>query len=263
MNREINTFTAFGDWHENEGYALKALHTMAVEIQTPDVYLHVGDFGIFRPNQINFCKSVDDALVKQDREMWVTDGNHENHEYISMLPFDDRGLKVLGKNLFVLPRGYRWVWNDVRFASLGGAFSVNKHDLRKGIDWWAEETITQGDFIRAIEGEADVDILITHDSPVLPPGSNEIMPHDGLYNLTEYEIEEADQNRQFIAEMVRIRNVKLNIHGHHHFRYNNTFEDRCKVIGLDKDNGPLEKNRVTINLENFKNIDPNLNLELV
>lgn len=262
MPNDVTTVAIFGDWHENAKYGTKALHRLKNSNQLPDAYLHVGDFGIFRPTHYDYCKYIDNVLVSQNRELWVVDGNHENHEYISALPVDERGLKVLGNKLFVLPRGYRWTWSGVRFASLGGAFSVNKHDLRRGIEWWVEETITQGDFIRSIEDETDVDILITHDSPALPPGKPELTPYDRIFNLSPEDISEAQQNREYIAELIRLRNVKLNVHGHHHRRYSTIFENRCKVIGLDKDGTRNELNRLVVNLENFTKINPLLNPEL-
>lgn len=232
----------FGDWHKNNNYAYKALHRQRIQRGIPDKYVHLGDFGIY-PNS-RFLSSVNLLLQEQNTEMWVVPGNHENYDYLATFPQDERGLISLGSNLFALPRGYKWQWHGVRFAALGGAFSIDRPWGRKNVHWWDEELITEEEFQKTIAGDEAIDILVSHEAPWLSGAGID-------WKLSRWQERTSKRQRDYIAKTIVQKQVKLNLHGHHHHRYSRML-GACEVQGLSEDGKSIEANSFVLDLEEFR-----------
>ena len=233
--------TFFGDWHKNNNYAFKALRRVAITEGIPDFYLHVGDFGIYPHSR--FLAGVNHILKEQETEMWVVPGNHENYDYLATFEKDARGLIALGEKLFALPRGYHWNWAGVDFAALGGAFSIDRRWGIKNKHWWDDELITQEEFEKTL-AIPNIDVLITHEGPWLP--------HRGVnWQLSRWEERMSKKQRDYLAQLIVKKNIKLNVHGHHHLHYTKKLR-QCQVIGLSEDGKSINDNRFTLDLIEFK-----------
>lgn len=234
----------FGDWHGVGSYAEKTLYRTDRTLD-PDIYLHLGDFGFSTYG--NYSNRVDTVLKNLGKELWVTPGNHENYDLLKSFPYDNRGLQQVGEKLFVIPRGYSWEWNKVRFASLGGAYSIDRPWRTLGKTYWLEEEITEEDFQKTLQNE-DFQVLLSHEAPFFPPGRGD----DSLsYKLTRKEKRQSKKGRDKIARIIIEKNVKLNLHGHHHVKYERHLKN-CRVIGLDCDGSSLDNNRFMLDLDDFK-----------
>lgn len=238
----------FGDWHGNTHYAQRILHRISLneKMTKPDIYIHVGDFGFFNDNQgKKFVKVVEEELAKQDREMWVVLGNHEDYHLTATYPFDERGLQKVSDHLYIVPRGYAWEWNKVKFGALGGAYSVDRKWRKLNESYWLEEEITEADYLKTMEN-GPYHVLVTHDTAFLP---NE--------KPSEF-VSEADElasavSRRYVKDVLLNHQVKLNIHGHHHkFYEKEILNGQTHVVGLACDGSPFDKNYYVLDLDLFK-----------
>ncbi len=116
----------------------------------------------------------------------------------------------------------------LRVGFLGGAISIDKRHRTEGRSWWREEEVTEGES-RLFDGVDPVDILCTHDSPIIPPGLGGLHP-----KLTE----ECDRHRELIARALDDSGAGLLLHGHYHVRYTGKRYD-VRVEGLAHGYSPL------------------------
>lgn len=240
---EINEIVFFGDWHGNTRYAEKSLYRLDNARNLPDAYIHVGDFGFWR--RYRFHHAVNEVLRRQDREMFVVLGNHEDYDYLEEITeLDDRGFYHVLDNLFIVPRGHHWTWNDVTLVGMGGAYSIDRKWRSYRKSWWPQETIKQEDFEKTVAKPAD--ILVTHEAPWLPQGKVK-----RLQWLTRQEDRESKRGRDYVARAILETGAKLNVHGHHHVFYEKMLK-KCRVVGLANDGHPYNTNSFRVNLEDFK-----------
>lgn len=231
-----------GDWHGNTSWvigALKGFHLAGV-----DTVYHVGDFGFWPGLEgKKFLRAVEKQLDLYGITIYVTLGNHEDYTQVDDMPVSEDGLRWATKHIAVMPRGYRWEVDGVTFVSLGGAPSINFQNLKKGINWWAEETITMGDIYRlsaGAEGFPRTDVMITHDAP------DGIAPLDALMteNAKEWSeegLQYADEGRKMMTAAVNIVKPLFFFHGHYHYDYvaETAFGDdetfMTTAVGLNRD----------------------------
>lgn len=231
----INRVGVFGDWHGNIGYA-KAILNHVNTNDKPDIYIHLGDFNFYGDEKgLNFLEAVNNILVEQNRVMWVVDGNHEDFDWLLSIPINDDGRRQVMSNIYHLPRGFNWTWNNKNFVALGGAASVDKKHRTEGVDWFSQENITEKDVDKALDNE-NIDVMFTHESPL---------------NLSNYVIDDeevckwSNHNRDCISRVTAALKPKLLVHGHHHRAYVDSFLD-TQVIGLGKDNSEFDRNYLEI-----------------
>lgn len=226
-----------GDVHGNTPHLEKA--AKMAKRHKVDLIFQLGDFGFVWqtsriPNVNNVLKQFGVPLV------WL-DGNHENFDMLAKLgatPQDDKPTKM-DEFVTYSPRGYVWDFDGVRVMTLGGAFSVDVGSRVHGRSWWPEETITNADVDRAC-AQGKVDILLAHDAPELPPRLSHMMETGGGINLRTmeregYKLDRASRsNRIAVTAVMQEVEPKLLVHGHMHFRYNDTLANTT-VVGLDRD----------------------------
>jgi len=162
-------------------------------------------------------------------------GNHDNYDAWELAGFPTRfpvPIPVEGsKRLTYLPRGARWEWGGLRFLSMGGAVSIDKHHRTDGIDWWPQELITDAD-VEAC-GTDPVDVLLSHDSPPNPQ-LQRFLDEWNDFGIT-YKMDALSQNsRWFMGQIADAVTPKLVVHGHYHHRYTWAEDDRV-VVGLNRD----------------------------
>lgn len=181
------------------------------------VLLSVGDYGIgpWPGESTSFTDLVDRYLVEDDAWLLVTPGNHENYDRIDAAPLDAADMVVLGERTRVLPRGYRWRIGGRSFASLGGAYSVDRRFRRLGASWWAQEEITEQDL--AALGSEPVEVLITHEVPSGAPVTSTMR----LDPVTELE---ADRGRRLVRRAVEDTAPQVVLSGHWHQRLTHLLE---------------------------------------
>ncbi|MCC3293001.1 metallophosphoesterase [Arthrobacter sp. zg-Y1110] len=215
-----------GDWHGNTAWMKHALHRL--HGAGIDTVLHVGDLRILWPPAMDgplsdedsemipgaewhdtFTVGLADTLEQLSMQMLFIDGNHDNHPRLRALPRDSDGFGIVSNRLKYIPRGHRFTLGGVRFAGLGGAFSINKQRLTIGEDWWPEEVVTADDV--AALGHEPVDVLLTHD---VPAG----VDLQTMFDLPEAIEREAYVSRLLLRDAVRNTDPALVFSGHWHQR---------------------------------------------
>jgi hypothetical protein len=206
------TIGVAGDWHSNISWALRALSFL--NAQGIKQVLHVGDFAIdFQNNNACFSEPINNYLVANGMMIFVTPGNHENWETINRLPVikegEFAGWATFFSNILIAPRGLRWSWHGVSFVSLGGANSIDRASRIQGITWWAEESITWGDYHNVAAG-GHADVMIAHAAPF-----------SAKYNFNsggwpQSAIIYSDETRLVLGMVVDEVQPELFFHGHYH-----------------------------------------------
>ena len=233
-----------GDTH-GDLHHLRYLFTIAKQHECDRIFV-LGDFGWWAHMQwgVEFLEQLNlSANLKNIHVYWL-DGNHDKishlyEHYGSPEHLDPEGFVRTHPYLHYAPRGHRWTWDEVRFISLGGAYSVDKRErlIRErnsgpGSEWFPEEQMTDRDMDVILENREPVDVMLAHD---MPRGAN---PGWSRNNFLECE---ENQNRLRVA--VQTLSPVLYLHGHLHWPYEDemwfghigpTREMRSiKIVGLD------------------------------
>ena len=235
----------FGDWHEDWRWA-----EMMIEIAAnlgADVCIHTGDFGINwdSSRQQRFISSVHRALRKREIKLLFVDGNHECFDALLSKPVNDFGVRPITTTIAHLPRGFRWTWWGTTWLALGGAQSVNAHQLTPRVDWWAEEVISWDQAESVISG-GKANVMVTHDAPdkVDIPG---IPTHS---RFPAHLIRASEDHRTLLGTVVDAVSPELLLHGHMHTRHTaeRTLPDgnSTTVIGLDCNGSVWRKNMILL-----------------
>lgn len=237
---------AIGDTHGNT----QAICNVAIPVARKNdchTIIQCGDFGYWEHTQegARFLNKVSKCLVREDREMFWFDGNHDNHPKLwrDYAPSGPYGFCLIRPNLWYVPRGTVFKLGHVNCLALGGAFSIDKawriseEMQRRGhkpfsvhegdssakewatLDvehtlWWPTEMVRFEDAQKAIANVKDtpIDIMFTHD---VPDGVD--VP--GIHSSEKWKYPETWQNRALLREVFDVAQPKLLVHGHYHVRY--------------------------------------------
>ena len=100
------------------------------------------------------------------------DGNHENHDLLDKYPVEEwHGGKVhkISGRVIHLMRGQVFEIDGMKFFTMGGAESTDKHLRDEGESWWAREMPSDEEYEEALRNlervNFEVDIVITHCAP--------------------------------------------------------------------------------------------------
>lgn len=245
MRFDAKTAAVFGDWHGDLGFAARALEA-SYEKDNPDIYLHVGDFGLWPTDneeswQPEYLPGLEKLLTAQRKLLLFVDGNHEEHKWLTTFPVSDHGLRKISDHIWHIPRGQAVMLGDKKLVGLGGARSVDRSMRIFDSTWFLEELISEEDFDETVANEA-ADILLTHEAPEAPwLGAS-------FDNLSEMD---SRIQRRYIERAARILGVTLLVHGHHHRRYSSDdLGYRVEGLGCNSsDSNSLEDNTILIDLE--------------
>ena len=214
-----------GDWHANTNYATRVIRQSAS--REIDTILHLGDFGIY-PNDRHgaaFLDSVERLCAESGMTIWVTPGNHEDWNYLDHLnaasPSAD--FHHVRDHIIVLRRGARFTvppFHSLVFGSLGGAPSVNMHDLVPNISWFPTEAVTMGDVHRLVDAaltdRRGVDVLLAHDVCNRSTKIVERMLKTNPFGWPQSALDYAASSRSLLDHVRAELKPKAWLHGHYH-----------------------------------------------
>lgn len=211
---------ALGDTHGDRGFTKQAI-TWAADNEV-DRIVQVGDFG-FWPRTNNgqkFLHDIGKHSVQMHVPFFFIDGNHEDHLYLKRLRASNNDADFIHYSKDKYPvtyinRGVRWLWGDVWFGAFGGAFSIDRWARTEDsprYGWFKEEVPDES----KIPGLGKVDVLFTHDSPIIPPS---------VYGTYFKDDETSRLSQAAVYHAVVASKPALVIHGHWHLN------ERYKVAG--------------------------------
>lgn len=247
-----------GDSHGVSGTIKKYLR-QADESECDYLFV-LGDFGYWEHTYdgVEYLDQVNHYASQMAMPVYFLDGNHDKTSLLLRLYHeqDDEGFIRVRENVLYSPRGHRWTWDGVRFASFGGAYSVDKdwrlHQEKKkaekifeqntyrpkgrqvstdtsGTLWFPEEEMSDIDMDEFLKDTTPVDVMLTHDKP---RGAN---PE---WNRKDFP--ECWPNQDRLQRAVMALQPKLLFHGHLHYDYEQDI--RCgdddkftNVVGLAAD----------------------------
>lgn len=178
--------------------------------------IQLGDFGFFPDKKWSqdFLDHISTLAVTRNIEVWWLDGNHEDHDKISLMTKgrnDSRFLTSIEDHawggLYYLPRGYKFQLDGVSFMSYGGAYSIDRWSRVKYKTWFPQEVIDPAD-IETIPKE-HVDVLLSHDA---------IYGYDFPYDENLPESIWSAEQRRHLLQLAYKTTPHMAFCGHHHMR---------------------------------------------
>lgn len=244
-----------GDTHGDLAH-LNMLLAMAQKHEC-DAVVQLGDFGYWEHHGdgVTTLDKLSQWFTKADIPLYWLDGNHENHTLLrrKYQTEEATGPVEIRDHVLYLRRGLRWVWDDVRFLAIGGAYSIDKQwrveEMNKRLLnkaryyqdedsdlealkerfalWWPEEMITDTEVERAIEG-GEVDVVFSHDAPAFID-LNTYFAQRGEHFFKDEE--NTLRNRQQLTRVFDAVRPRFWYHGHYHIPYTERI-DLCTFRGL-------------------------------
>lgn len=232
-----------GDTHGNLDW-IEALSATAAQ-HGCDGVVQLGDFGLWPDQRVlrsekrltlndGWLDAVAEAAAENGVWWRFLDGNHDAHPLARAdYPAGANGVRPLRSGLVDwADRGSCWTWCGRRFAALGGAVSVDREWRTEGYSYWSTEEITEEDVqaLSARAGGEGVDVLLTHDAPLVPRGVRPLADRDLAADCAR-----SIAMVQRAADGVR---PALLLHGHFHRDYEGTIVrpwGTYAVVGLSSD----------------------------
>lgn len=209
---------ALGDCHGDRAFTKQAI-TWASE-NGVDRIVQVGDFGYWprTNNGQRFTHDVGKHAQTLGVSFYWIDGNHEDHDLIdSVIRIRGGGMLSHGKYpITYIDRGHSWEWGGVKFGAFGGAFSIDRAQRIKcsGVYGWFPQELPDPSKIELL---GKVDVLFTHDSPIVPPS---------VYANRNFKADDTSrQSQRDVYDALLSSGASLLIHGHWHLN------ERYKVAG--------------------------------
>jgi len=133
-----------------------------------DYVIVTGDFGLVFDNSKEemFWRNW---LHERNFTLVFCDGNHECFPLLNKFPIQQwNGGKVhfINDSIIHLMRGQVFTIDDLKYFTMGGATSIDKHRRIEGKSWWKEEIPSQKEFDEAMDNldkhDWTVDYVISH-----------------------------------------------------------------------------------------------------
>lgn len=268
-----------GDTH-GDLHQMKYLYGKAVDHEV-DAIVVLGDFGYWehQASGFYFLNWISETAIRRNIPTYFVDGNHENHtllryRYMGITP--ERGVTeqlqnqvnvihektrpwtptqnlegfwAIRNGLWYIPRSTVWVWNNIRFAALGGAFSVDINWRKPGTSWWPEEMI-EPDEVEALREVGKVDVFLSHDCPEEVDMLSIFANQNSAYFKAD---QRSLRNRALLSKAVEYTEPHVLYHGHYHMPHETDITlhsgHQVRVIGLDRD-GTEQRSFTVLSLEN-------------
>lgn len=242
-----------GDWHGFTDQAQKVM--IAAHERGVRHIIQVGDFGFWRSSE-RFLRRIQKLAQKYDQYVYFVDGNHEDFPYLYTFPVTEHGTREILPRIHHLPRGFHWEWNGIDYMAMGGAYSVDKKWRTPGYDWFRQEEITDEDVLVVANDLHDVDVLVTHDSPLGAPNPVTDDPErqaHGIRMFGQDAIYEAEQHRLQLKKVTDLADPVLIVHGHYHAAGQGRYRQKrtgtlTDVVSLDEGAAKLTEHTLFITL---------------
>lgn len=224
-----------GDTHGNFKHFRNTILKTAQKNDCP-IIIQTGDFGYVwlnrkgKPNkQIHIMGQM---LAKQNKKMFFVAGNHEDYTLLEELGAYEDGHQIteIAQNIYHIPRGHVIEIDDVRIMGMGGAVSVDRG--MGDANWWPQESITYAQVDKACT-ENPVDVIVSHDT-IVEDGSKLDWALNNVQWMNTKTHNACRSNRTALLAVVQSAQPNVLIHGHYHYRYEDTVGN-TKIIGLDRD----------------------------
>lgn len=217
-----------------------------------DRIVALGDFGFWPASESEFLEKAHELTTQPDAPtLYWLDGNHEDHTALRILQeeafYDVEGFMAMDRissKFLYIPRSLAWVWDDVKFVAIGGAFSVDRAARTLNESWFPEEIITPRDLSRAVvnaaflQPEADevsIDVVLSHDAPESADLPAHMLTRQ---NRQLIPIEESARQRRLLETFRKIVQPRYWFHGHYHLNYRYRIETPdappTLIEGLDR-----------------------------
>ncbi len=219
----MDKYYVVGDTHSDLSFCARIMR--AAEKNNVHTIFQVGDFGIWdhTDDGVYFLDKMSELSIQRGIEWYVTLGNHENYDSVERYEsVSGRGnfIKVRDNITIIGNKAGMFELNGLRFASLGGAYSIDKYARVPGKSWWQQEMINYDD-IAHLEHLVDIhgaaDILLTHDAPTSLP------TWPGFVKDDPY----SEGSRKMMDIAYDIARPKIWFHGHYHkmltYRHNDSY----------------------------------------
>ena len=161
-----------GDTHQLTDTVKLVTHRFTEQsAMTKEDYLIIlGDTGFTCKTQdLNYCLKY---FNEKNFTTLFIDGNHEDFNRLNKLPIEEwNGGKVhkVTDSIIHLMRGQVFEIEGLKIFTMGGAYSIDKHLRKPGINWWKEElpnkTEMDEGLINLRKYNNKVDYILTHDAP--------------------------------------------------------------------------------------------------
>lgn len=204
----MSTTLFLGDSHTSTSFIIQALD-LAKTLGISRVF-QVGDFGWW-PRATNgqaFIKNVAEYTKKIGVPLYWIPGNHEDWNDVQNRydTSNEKFIRYQKSDLYLIRNGASWDWDSLRFGTLGGAYSIDRGRRAKDWDWFEAEVPDDS----LIPGIGIVDVLVTHEAPVVPPA---------IYAAGEFRrVLESAESQDTIYRAMLSSKPQLLIHGHwHHY----------------------------------------------
>ena len=192
-----------------------------------DSIVQVGDFGYWPSTRkgYEFLEGVRGYLGDTEIDFYWIAGNHEDHNTLDAILGGDPTNEpfIAHGGLVHIRSGARWEWDGVTFGALGGGYSIDRaHRTRESPSYgWFPQEVPDASLIPGI---GKVDVLITHDSPIIPPP---MLASGRFFSIPESQ----DCQRTVYAALTSAQPSVL-VHGHWHVKYRSGVAG-TEVWGLD------------------------------
>lgn len=262
------TITLIGDWHGYAGQARRVLTHPTT--QSTDIFLHLGDFGIWSPHPpvtpkylAQIQKALESHPSPQTPNLFFIDGNHESFSYLYEFPlvpspYDTpenpqpyvRQMRPYAPNVYHLPRGtVHNFGTPLNFLAFGGAYSIDQAQRIPLQSYWPQEIPSLQEYQKALYATPDpsnpnqkIDIMLTHDTPILPPHvinrRLQDRPHSFRFYGRNHVLASDAFGPSMLAPLLRRHAPRYLFYGHNHEKLYSTYTSPdgsfTELVGLDE-----------------------------
>ena len=214
-----------GDIHGNTHYLDWALGH-AVEAGA-EMMIQLGDFGF--DYRDSFLMNIIQSSRKYGIPILVVRGNHDDPKWFAK--------HAQMGNVHLIPDGFVTTIGKKRVAFLGGAVSIDRNLREENVSWWKDERINPQIVNVWLYDDVKADILISHESPLLPDKLPAIILPPDIK-------QDCEEDRHFVRMAAEILEPDVIYHGHYHVRHTKTLfmgdNKKALIEGLSCDGNPIK-----------------------
>lgn len=195
-----------GPWAGNTGLACRAIEKVAQ--CGADLIVSTGDVGLAGDEEASGrLDRINEQLSAANLSLWTVAGGLDDTDWLTSLPVDDDGLRVVRPTIRAVPAGHRQDIEGQTWLFLGGT------DVRPS---QAERAVAGG----------KCDVLVTHDGPSNSRLLRRLMARPGRDDGRS-------ANRDVIRSVWEATHPKRLIHSSRGLRYTDMLDPLGFVIGMD------------------------------